>query len=180
MLAETSFLGPVLPYKKLCLLLYLLPLFLSAEADLQALLKSYVGTWSGKYTVHSTATGFTEAFEVQQQYWLEDGKLYGVSVMIRDEGMRSANSVTVLHENYYYSVVKRAEVEEEYLGVPKDGGILWVPRNMGRATDYQIREWVEQSDGTRRLKTEGFDTYVFAEGIAHLVYKGDLLEVEDP
>lgn len=140
-------------------------------------MQSFVGSWSGKYTVHSTATGYTEVFEVQQQYWLEGGKLYGASVTVRDQGMQSATSITVIEDDHYYSIIKRGEAKEEYVGVPKEGGILWLPRNMNRATDNQIREWVEIVNGKRQLKTEGFDTYVFAEGLAHLVYKGELLEV---
>jgi len=158
-----------------------LPLALFADVDLAALLKSYVGSWSGKFTVHSTATGFTEAFEVEQQYWMDAGKLYGVSVMMRGEQMDSSNSVTVIKDDHFYSIVKRGETEEQFVGVPKEGGILWLPRNMSRAKDYQIREWVELSGGKRLLKTEGFDTYVFSEGLGHIVYKGELTAtVEKP
>ena len=83
----------------------------------------YVGNWSGKYMVHSTATGYTEAFDVEQQYWLDGETLYGVSVILREQSMQSANSVTVIRGTHYYSVVTRGEIEEEYLGVPKEGGI---------------------------------------------------------
>ena len=82
-------------------------------------MQSYVGSWSGKYTVHSTATGFTEAFEVRQQYWLDDDKLYGASVVLREGSKESASSITVIQGKSYYSIVNRGLTQEEYIGVPR-------------------------------------------------------------
>ena len=41
-----------------------------------------------------------------------------------------------------------------------------------------MKETMAEVDGTRVLKTEGFDTYVTGEGLAHLIYRGELKFVE--
>lgn len=41
-----------------------------------------------------------------------------------------------------------------------------------------MKETMGEVDGTRVLKTEGFDTYVTGEGLAHLIYRGELKFVE--
>jgi len=143
-----------------------------------AALKMYEGRWVGHFTIHSTASGYSETFPVEQQYWWKDGVLHGVAVSQREVGMSSARSQSVAKEGKYFSEVKVGEVVENYFGVLHDGGIVWLSTNLKRTKDYQMKESIVEVDGERVLMTEGFDTYVYGEGIAHLVYRGELKLVE--
>lgn len=138
----------------------------------------YEGRWVGHFTIHSTASGYSETFPVEQQYWWKDGVLHGVAVSQREVGMSSARSQSVAKEGKYFSEVKVGEAVENYFGVLHDGGIVWLSTNLKRTKDYQMKESIVEVDGERVLMTEGFDTYVYGEGIAHLVYRGELKLVE--
>lgn len=61
----------------------------------------------------------------------------------------------------------------------KDERIIWIPANLQRAEDYQTTERLLSKDGKRLLKTEGFDTYVYSGGIAHIAFLGELVRQED-
>ena len=152
------------------------PLVLCGQ-DLLDYLKAYEGRWVGDFTLHSTATGYTESFAVEQRYWLDGGKLHGLAVSERAGGIESSSSVTYPDETgkKLITEVTRGDTVEMYLGVLHEGVILWLPANGERANDHQIRESLVEIDGVRRLVTEGFDTYVYADGLAHIVYKGDLV-----
>lgn len=159
-------------------ILCVLPFFAYAEKDLETHLRGYEGRWVGHFTVHSTASGYSETFPVEQQYWLKDGELHGVAVTQREVGMSSARSKTVTQKNKFLSEVKIGDVVESYWGVLADGGLVWFSSDLKRTKDYQMKESIVEVDGQRVLKTEGFDTYVYDEGIAHLVYRGELKFVE--
>lgn len=150
----------------------------AVEKDLETALRAYEGRWVGHFTVHSTASGYTETFPVEQQYWWKNGALHGVAVTQREVGMSSARSKSVVKEGKYFSEVKSGETVENYWGVLHDGGLVWLSSNLKRTKDYQMKEFIVEVDGERVLKTEGFDTYVYDEGIAHLVYRGELKFVE--
>jgi hypothetical protein len=149
-----------------------------ANEKLVAALKAYEGRWAGHFTVHSTATGYTESFPVEQQYWWKDGQLHGVAVTHRESGMTSARSQTVVDDGKLITRVKQGDSAETYWGLLRDGGVVWFPTNVKRLTDYQMTERMIEIEGERVLKTEGFDTYVYGEGIAHLMYRGELKFVE--
>jgi hypothetical protein len=149
-----------------------------ATQDLAAALKSYEGRWVGHFTIHSTSSGYSETFPVEQLYWWEDGVLHGVAVSQRDTGMSSARSKSVMKDGKYFSEVKAGETVENYWGVLHDGGLIWLSSNLKRTQDYQMKESIVEVDGERVLQTEGFDTYVTGDGLAHLVYRGELKFVE--
>ena len=169
-------------------LLCVLPLLAHAEEAIEApvpiednaekTLQAFEGRWVGHFTVHSTASGYSETFPVEQQYWWKDDQLHGVAVTQREVGMSSARSTSVAREGKYFSEVKSGEAVENYWGVFADGGLVWFSSNMKRTKDYQMKESIVEKDGERVLKTEGFDTYIYGEGIAHLVYRGELKFVE--
>ena len=144
------------------------------DEALEVSLKAYEGRWVGHFTVHSTATGYTESFPVEQQYWWQDGELHGVAVSQRDTGMSSARSKSVAKDGKFVSQVKQGDAVETYWGVLRDGGLVWFSTNLKRLSDYQMKEVIVEVDGERVLKTEGFDTYVYGDGMAHLVYRGEL------
>ncbi len=162
---------------KLYLLLLLLPLGLRA-GELEDYLSGYVGRWSGHFTIHSTATDYSESFPVEQLYWWVGDQLHGVAVSERDSGMESARSVTSVVDGQLVSEISRGEQTERFVGVLHDGGLLWVPADLQRANDYQIKESLVEKDGKRVLKTEGFDSYVYQEGLAYIVYRGELVYQE--
>lgn len=141
-------------------------------------LKTYEGRWVGDYTIHSTATGYSQTFPVEQRYWWEDGQLHGMSVAETDDGMQTAKSRTFIQDEKLQAEITRGEVTERYYGVLHEGGLLWISDNLGRATDYQMKEVFIDKAGERWLHTDGFDSYVYQEGIAHLVYKGRLKRVD--
>ena len=68
------------------------------------------------------------------------------------------------------------ETTERFLGFLRDGGIVWISADMKRANDYQMAERFAVEEGRPLLITEGFDSYVYQEGLAHLVYRGRLLK----
>ncbi|CAA6676566.1 MULTISPECIES: hypothetical protein [unclassified Lentimonas] len=148
------------------------------EETLVVALKAFEGRWLGHFTVHSTATGYTETFTVEQQYWWKNGKLHGVAVTEREQGMSSSRSQSIVEGGKYLSEVRSGDSAEMYWGVLRDGGVVWFSSNLKRLNDYQMKETIMEVDGKRVLKTEGFDTYVYGEGMAHLVYRGELKFVE--
>lgn len=146
----------------------------ASAGELDEYLKLYEGRWTGHFTIHSSANGYSETFPVEQQYWISNGKLHGIAVTQRDSGMDSARSTTFIAENTLISEVTRGKEVEVFVGVRHDSGILWLPKGMERANDYQIKETFTVEHGQRLLKTEGFDTFIHGEGLAHLVYRGTL------
>ena len=139
-------------------------------------LKKYEGRWFGDFMIHSTASGYSETFPVEQRYWWEDGQLHGISVSDTNNGLKSAKSLTFIQEGKLQSEVITGETTERFFGFLRDGGIVWIPANMKRANDYQMTERFAIEEGRPLLLTEGFDTYVYQEGLAHLVYRGRLLK----
>ena len=158
-----------------CLIVSLiLPVCLTA-GELKDYLERYEGRWSGDFTIHSTASGYTENFPVEQRYWLEGKRLRGIAVLQRQKGIETSTSWTYIEGKKLVSEVTRGEDEETYYGVPQDQGILWISSDLNRAEDYQLIERIVEEEGQRRLRTEGFDTYLYAEGLAHIVYRGELV-----
>ena len=156
-------------------LLVLSPLALLGN-ELIDYLKKYEGRWLGDFTIHSTASGYSETFPVEQRYWWEDGQLHGISVSDTNNGLKSAKSLTFIQEGKLQSEVITGETTERFFGFLRDGGIVWIPADMKRANDYQMTERFAMEEGLSLLLTEGFDTYVYQEGLAHLVYRGRLLK----
>ncbi len=153
----------------------LLPAALSAN-EVVDYLKRYEGRWVGDYTIHSAATGYSETFPVEQRYWWEDGQLHGISVSDTNRGIQTTKSRTFVQDDRLQSEVTVGETVEAYYGVLHDDGIIWLPKNLQRANDYQMKEaFVEADDGERWMHTDGFDSYVYQEGLAHLVYRGRLV-----
>lgn len=142
-------------------------------------LKQYEGRWVGDFTIHSTATEYTETFPVEQRYWWEDGQLRGISVSDTNRGIQTARSRTFIQDGRLRSEVVTEDAIETFVGAMHDGGIVWVPSDLKRATDYQMREVFVEKDGKRRLHTDGFDSYVYQEGLAHLVYRGRLVSAPE-
>ena len=160
------------------LLILFLPLVLLG-GDLEDYLKQYEGRWLGEYTIHSPSTNFTETFPVEQRYWIEDGQLRGLSVSDTDRGMQTAKSRTFLKEGVVYSEVSAGETTEKYIGALHEGGLVWLPSNLKRANDYQMKESFVKKAQQLWLHTDGFDSYVYGEGLGHLVYRGRLLFVAE-
>lgn len=144
-------------------------------------LQGYEGRWFGDYSIHSTANGYTEKFTVEQRYWWKDKVLHGLAVYERDGKMVTATSKTWLDGKKLISEVQRDKAKEIYYGVLHDGGLLWIFSDMRRANDYQMREVLTEKEGSpRKMKIEGFDTYVTGDDLVHLIYKGELtLQAEE-
>jgi hypothetical protein len=106
--------------------------------------------------------------------------LHGLSVAERDAGMDYASSKTWLDGKTLITEVERGESKEVFYGVLHDGGLLWLPKDMGRANDYQMRETFTEVEGRRKMLVAGFDTYVFGEGLAHIIIKGELIRQAEP
>jgi hypothetical protein len=157
----------------------LIPLCILASAALGAdelldYLKKYEGRWVGDFTIHSTATNYSETFPVEQRYWWEDGELRGMSVADTNRGLQTSASRTYIEAGRLRSEVVTGTTIETYVGMLHDGGIVWLSSNLNRAEDYQMREVFVDLEGQRRLHTDGFDRYIYQEGLAHLVYRGRL------
>lgn len=155
-------------------LLLLLPVALFAN-DLLDYLQAYEGRWIGHFSIHSTANGYTESFPVEQRYWWKAEVLHGLAVSQRDGGLKVATSKTWLEDKKLITEVTRGQTKETFYGVLHDEGLLWLPTDLRRANDYQMREFlVEEEGGGKKMKVEGFDTYVYDGGIAHIIIKGEL------
>ena len=160
------------------LTLFVLP-FVLWSGELEDYLKRYEGRWIGEYTIHSPATNFTETFPVEQRYWMENGQLCGLSVSDTDRGIQTAKSRTFIKEGVLYSKVSTDETIDEYIGTLHEGGLVWLPSNLERANDYQMKESFVKKEQQLWLYTDGFDSYVYREGLGHLVYRGRLLFVPE-
>lgn len=171
-----SSLGSLPVFRTLTLLFTPLIVFADVTTDY---LQQYVGRWVGEFTIHSAATGYSEVFPVEQRYWMEGGKLHGLSVSETDRGIQTASSVTFIQDGKFRSEVKRGETKEVYLGKIHDSGLVWISEDLARATDYQLKEAFVVEEGELWLTTEGFDTFIYKEGLAHLVYKGRLKKVPE-
>jgi hypothetical protein len=149
---------------------------------LREFLEQFEGRWQGDYTIHSASTNYSETFPVEQRYWFEGAELVGISVADTDRGLQTARSRTMIENGQLRSVIQRGETTERYLGTLHDGGVVWLPEDRGRVTDHQMRQTFAQRAGKRWLNTDGFDTFLSADGLAHLVYRGRLSEVpqEEP
>ena len=146
-----------------------------AETEAREIFRQYEGRWTGKFTIRSSATGYSETFPVEQQYWMRDGELRGLEVAERKDGMATASSRTFVKEGRLYSEVERSDGEtERFIGTVHEGGIVWIPADLRRARDYQIREMFREDDGQRLLLTEGFDTYRYQGEKVYLIYRGRL------
>lgn len=163
-----------------CLFLPLcsVPVLLGSDSAVDYL-KQYAGRWVGDFTIHSAATNYTQTFPVEQNYWWEDDRLRGVSVSDTEDGLQSARSTAFVENERYVLEVVRGDTEETYFGVLHDGGIVWLSSDLGRATDYQMREAFVEVDGATQLHTDGFDSYVYEDGLAYLVYRGRLKRVSE-
>ena len=139
-------------------------------------LNRYEGRWLGDFTIYSTASGYSETFPVEQRYWWEDGQLHGISVSDTNNGLQTAKSLTFIEDGKLQSEVITGEIMERFFGFLRDGGIVWIPADVRRTNDYQMAEHFAIEEGLSLLLTEGFDTYVYQEGLAHLVYRGRLLK----
>jgi len=158
----------------ICSLLFFCSLALQAD-EVVDYLKRYEGRWVGDFTIHSTATGYSQTFPVEQRYWWEDGQLHGISVSDTNHGMQTAKSRTFIQEGKLQSEVTQGEITERFFGVLHDAGIVWLPADLKRATDYQMKEAFAQKNGELWLQTDGFDSYVYQDGLAYLVYRGRLV-----
>lgn len=152
----------------------MLPLSASAN-ELEEHLKQYTGRWVGDFTIHSTATDYSETFPLEQRYWWEEGELHGISVAETNRGMQVARSRSFVQKGRLHSEVTRDATVATYNGALHDGGIVWLPSDLQRITDYQMREVFVELDGRRWLETKGFDSFVYQEGLAHLIYRGRLV-----
>jgi hypothetical protein len=139
-------------------------------------LKQYEGRWLGDFTIHSTASGYSETFPVEQRYWWEEGQLHGISVSDTNNGLQTAKSRTFIQDDKLQSEVITGETTERFFGFLRDGGVVWISADMKRANDYQMAEHFAMEEGHPLLLTEGFDSYVYPEGLAHLVYRGRLFK----
>ena len=75
-------------------------------------LKKYEGRWLGDFTIHSTASGYSETFPVEQRYWWKDDQLHGISVSDTNHGLKSAKSLTFIQEGKLQSQVITGETTE--------------------------------------------------------------------
>jgi hypothetical protein len=160
----------------ICLLFFFSSLLSQAD-EVVDYLKRYVGRWAGEFSIHSSATGYSQVFPVEQRYWWQDGQLHGISVSETDQGIQTAKSRTFVQDGQLRSEVLQGERLEVFYGVLQDGGMVWVSADLKRATDYQMKEaFVLAEEGGLELHTDGFDSYVYQDGLAYLIYRGRLAQ----
>ena len=90
-----------------------------------------------------------------------------------------AFTVTYIQDGQLQSEVIQGDSKAYYIGLLHDSGIVWLPADTKRITDYQMKEAFATVDGEVQLNTDGFDSYVYREGLAHLVYRGRLVKQQE-
>ena len=156
------------------LLALLLPSALPGN-ELLEYLKQYEGRWVGDYSISSTANRYRESFLVEQRYWLKGEVLHGLAVYEREGSVKSASSKTWVEGDSYITEITRGGSKEVFVGVPRDGGVLWLPKILKRANDYQMHESFQiKQNVVVALQIKGFDTYYHEKGKMHLIYRGIL------
>lgn len=161
---------------RICVLFLGLIPTLGLAGELLDHLKQYEGRWVGEFTVKSDVSDYSETFAVEQQYWMNGSKLFGVTVYERPKGgLESAESiVTINQDGSLLMKVRRGNEVEAYVGVYREGGIIWLPSDMKRAEDYQTTVRIAEVEGGLEMTTEGFDTYVHSGGVGHVLFLGRL------
>ena len=144
-------------------------------AQLLPYLEQLEGRWVGHYSIHTSINQYKEEFTVEQQYWMQDGELRGVFAAIRSTGLESASSRTFIQDGRLILIVSRSSGEETYIGVLAEGWLIWLPEDVERANDYQIREKIVRHAGGYQLISESFETYETKNGPAKIRISGSLL-----
>ena len=144
-------------------------------AQLLPYLRQLEGRWVGHYSIHTSINEYKEEFTVEQQYWMQDGELLGVFAAKRSTGLESASSRTFIQDGRLILIVNRSSGEETYIGVLAEGWLIWLPEDVERANDYQIREKIVRHAGGYQLISESFETYETKNGPAKIRISGSLL-----
>ena len=144
-------------------------------AQLLPYLEQLEGRWVGHYSIHTSINEYKEEFTVEQQYWMQDGELLGVFAAKRSTGLESASSRTFIQDGRLILIVNRSSGEETYIGVLAEGWLIWLPEDVERANDYQIREKIVRHAGGYQLISESFETYETKNGPAKIRISGSLL-----
>ena len=144
-------------------------------AQLLPYLRQLEGRWVGYYSIHTSINQYKEEFTVEQQYWMQDGELLGVFAAKRSTGLESASSRTFIQDGRLILIVNRSSGEETYIGVLAEGWLIWLPEDVERANDYQIREKIVRHAGGYQLISESFETYETKNGPAKIRISGSLL-----
>ncbi|MBV32770.1 MAG: hypothetical protein CMK36_04955 [Porticoccaceae bacterium] len=157
--------------------LLLLITYCSADdaAQLLPYLEQLEGRWVGHYTIHTSINQYKEEFTVEQQYWMQDGELLGVFAAMRSKGLESASSRTFIQDGRLILIVSRSSGEETYIGVLAEDWLIWLPEDVERANQYQIREKIVRHAGGYQLISESFETYETKNGPAKIRISGSLL-----
>lgn len=142
-------------------------------------LRQLEGRWIGHYLIHTSINEYKEEFTVEQQYWMQDGELLGVFAAKRSTGLESASSRTFIQDDRLILIVSRSTGEQTYIGVLADGWLIWLPEDVERANDYQIREKIVRHAGGFQLISESFETYETKNGPAKILIRGSLLWSSD-
>ena len=137
------------------------------------------GRWVGHYTIHTSINKYKEEFTVEQQYWMHDGVLHGVFAAKRSTGLESASSRTFIQDGRLILIVSRSTGEETFIGVLAEGWLIWLPEDVKRANDYQIREKIVRHASGYQLVSESFETYETKNGPAKIRISGSLLRSSD-
>ena len=155
--------------------------YCSADDKLQLLpyLKQLEGRWVGHYSIHTSINKYKEEFTVEQQYWMQDGELLGVFAAKRSTGLESASSRTFIQDGRLILIVSRSSGEEKYIGALAEGWLIWLPEDVKRANDYQIREKVVRHSSGYQLISESFETYETKNGPAKIRISGSLIRSSD-
>ena len=138
-------------------------------------LRQLEGRWIGHYLIHTSINEYKEEFTVEQQYWMQDGELLGVFAAKRSTGLESASSRTFIQDDRLILIVSRSTGEQTYIGVLADGWLIWLPEDVERANDYQIREKIVRHAAGYQLISESFETYETKKGPAKILISGSLL-----
>lgn len=167
------------PRTVISILLLLLSCASLSASDVMESLRKYAGRWVGYYKVQSVTSDHAAIFPVEQRYWIEDGRLKGLAVIMRDSELEFSSSVTYRDGDVYVSEVTRGETVEIYLGILREDAIVWYSSDLSRANDYKIEDSFASWGSERIMRTEGFDLRDSEHGRVGVIYEGELIRESD-
>ena len=138
------------------------------ERPLQAYLKAFTGTWSGKLNVSSLRGKTLNTFEVQQEYWwVEDKKqLKGLAVFDDAGVLRHSESINYIDDGVIYSEVTENDKTQTYQALIEDKNkktdsftITWLPVEQSRALDHQLKQKLVKKDGENYIVNKGYERF---------------------
>jgi hypothetical protein len=144
------------------------------EENARRMLERFEGDWSGYYTV-STPTGhLITRIDVEQSYRLNKEKpgqlvLRGWAAYTTGGQLSHARSETTRDKAELKAVIVHDnDREENFIGVVRDNGVTWTPKEEGPDKSREVTEMILSDDTGPYIRIKGYERIRF-DGKEHVV-----------